>query len=102
MSKDFDPDEFKRRVKEQLTVSRIAFKGKYRDELIQLVGLSREEIDGITPGVISIQKYDELIAVVKEASRVNLAQAELGKQIKTLGTVAVSIAKRVPAFAQLL
>ena len=40
--------------------------------------------------------------VVKEASRVNLEQAELVNRIKSLGDVAVSIAKKVPTLAAML
>ena len=101
MADDFDPEEFKRRLKEQLKASREAFDGKYKDELSQLAGLSRTEIDAITPGITDLQIYDALIAVVKEASRVNLAQAELTTQIKKLGDIAVAIAKKVPTLAAL-
>ena len=102
MPDEFDPNEFRRRLKDQLATSRAAFDGKYKDELEQLAGLSKEQIDAITPGGTDLQKYDELIAVVKEASRVNLAQSELKSQIERLGSVAVSIAKMVPEFAAFL
>lgn len=102
MTDDFDPEEFKRRLKEQLKTSREAFAGKYKDELSLLAGLSRTEIDAITPGITDLQKYDALIAVVKEASRVNLAQAELVVQIKKLGDIAITIAKKIPSLTTLL
>lgn len=102
MADDFDPEEFKRRLKEQLKASREAFDGKYKEELSKLAGLSREEIDAISPGITDIQIYDALISVLKEASRVNLAQAELGKQIRKLGNIAIAIAKKVPTLATLL
>lgn len=102
MPDDFDPVEFKRRLNEQLKTSREAFDGEYKEELTQLAGLSRDEIDAITPGITDLQKYDELIALVKEASRVNLAQAELTTQIKKLGEIAVAIAKKVPTLAALV
>ena len=101
MADDFDPQEFKRRLKYQLKTSREAFDGKYKDELSQLAGLSRTEIDAIAPGITDLQTYDSLIAVVKEASRVNLAQAELITQIKKLGATAEAIAKKVPSLAAL-
>ena len=102
MTDEFDPSEFERRLKEQLKTSREAFDGKYKEELTELAGLSRSEIDAISPGITDLQKYDELIAIVKEASRVNLAQADLVNQIKNLGDIAVRIAKMVPAFAALI
>lgn len=99
MAEEYDPEEFKRRLKEQLKTSREAFDGAYKKELSQLAGLSRAEIDAITPGITDLQKYDALIALVKEASRVNLAQAELINHIKKLGAIAVAVAKKVPSLA---
>ena len=102
MADDFDPAEFQRRLQQQLAASRQAFDGKYKDELTQLAGLSRADIDAITPGTTDLQQYDALMAVVKEASRVNLSQAALAAQIKQLGDVAVAIADRIPTLAALL
>ncbi len=101
MADDFDPEEFKRRLKEQLKASREAFDGKYKDQLSQLSGLSHEEINAIAPGITDLQIYDALIAVVKEASRINLSEADLVAQIKKLGDTAVAIAKKVPSLAAL-
>ena len=102
MTDTFDPEAFRKRVREQLKLSREAFDGLYSVELTQLCGLSKEEVDSVTPGNLDMQKYDALIAVVKEASRVNLAQAELKSQIEKLGEVAVSIAKKIPSLAFIL
>lgn len=102
MSDEFDLDGFTADLDATLERGRVAFRGKYKDQLNQLAGLSRAEIDAITPDLTDLQKYDELITVVKEASRVNLAQAELKHQIEKLGAVAVQIAKRVPSLAALL
>lgn len=102
MSNEFDLEEFEADLDAILERGRIAFKGKYKKELDELVGLSREEIDAIIPeNMTDLQKYDELITVVKEASRVNLAQAQLKQQIEKLGAVAIKIAKRVPSLAGL-
>ena len=101
MTETFDPEAFRNRVREQLKLSREAFNGLYAVELGQLCGLSREQIDSVTPGDLDTQKYDELLMVVKEASRVNLAQAELKSQIEKLGNIAVSIAKKVPSLASI-
>jgi hypothetical protein len=101
MSDGFDLNAFQADLDETLRQGRVAFQGKYRQQLDELAGLSRAEIDAITPGITDLQKYDELITVVKEASRVNLAQAQLKQQIEKLGNVAVSIAKHVPSLAQM-
>ncbi|HVZ42593.1 MAG TPA: hypothetical protein VHA82_02200 [Ramlibacter sp.] len=102
MPDSFDRAEFERRLREQLKTSREAFDGQYKSELTQLACLSKEDIDAITPGTTDLQKYDELVALVKEASRVNLAQAELKQRIEALGNVAVSVAKLVPTLAAIL
>jgi hypothetical protein len=101
MADDFDLEGFEQDLKKQLEQSNIAFQGIYKSELNELTGLSRDEIDSITPDTTDLQKYDELITVVKAASAVNLAQAELKNQIEKLGTLAVEIAKHVPSLAAL-
>lgn len=99
---EFDLEGFEADLDATLEKGREAFVGKYKNELNALSGLSKEEIDAISPGTTDLQKYDELITVVKEASRVNLSQAELKAQIKKLGDIAVTIAKRVPTLAGIL
>ena len=89
-------------VDESLKKSREAFKGKYKDQINDLAGLSKEQIDEITPDITDLQKYDELTTVVKEASRLNLSQAQIKAEIEKLGSVAVEIAKRVPSLSTLL
>lgn len=101
MTEDFDLDAFETSLKAKLKEGRQAFKGKYKRELGKLEGLSREEINAITPDITDLKKYDELITVVKEASRVNLAQADLKRQIEKLGATAIQIAKEIPSFAKL-
>ena len=102
MPDTFDEAAFEADLKATLKQSGDIFRGKYAAELNKLLGLSRKEIDKISPGITDLQKYDELITVVKEASRVNLAQAALKRQIKKLGAVAVQIANRVPSLAKIL
>lgn len=99
---DFDLEGFESDLNDTLEKSRIAFEGKYKDQLNDLSGLSKSEIDSITPDMTDLQKYDELITVVKEASRANLQQAQLKAQIIKLGDVAVKIASRVPSLAAIL
>jgi hypothetical protein len=89
-----DNEEFKRRLREKMKENREAFEGKYKTEINNLMGLSKKEIDAITPDTTDLETYDQLITIVKEASRVNLAQAQLKVRIKELGEVAVSIAKK--------
>ena len=97
-----DIEEFRRHLRERMEENRAAFEGRYGDELNALMGLSREEIDRITPDLTDLVIYDQLITVVKEASRTNMAQAELKARIQDLGEVALAIAGRVPALAALV
>ena len=99
---EFDLEGFELALEQSLENGRAAFEGKYKDELHDLVGLSREEIDAITPGGADLQAYDQLITVVKEASRVNLGEAELKNQIEKLGGVAIQIARKSARLAALL
>jgi len=96
-----DIEEFKRRLREKMAENREAFEGQYKDQLNGLMGLSKAEIDSITPDLTDLEIYDQLITVVKEASRVNLAQAELKSHIEELGEIAIKIAEKVPALASM-
>ena len=79
-----------------------AFNGLYKDELNRLSGLSKEEIDSVTPGTEDLKVYSVLIKVVEKASRENISKAQLINDIKGLGEVAVKIAKKIPQFTSLL
>lgn len=96
-----DLEDFERDLEAALNASHEAFMGKYKDELDALMGVSRESIDAILPGTTDLKEYDRLIAVVKEASRKNLAQAELRARIEALGDVAMRIVEKVPRLAAL-
>jgi len=97
-----DIEEFKRKLREKMAENREAFEGEYKDQLNDLMGLSREEIDAITPDNTDMEIYDQLITVVKEASRVNLSQAQLKQRIKELGEIAIKIAEKVPSLTALV
>jgi hypothetical protein len=79
-----------------------AFNGKYKMELNELAGLSKEEIDAIAPGTTDLKIYLILTQVVEQASKNNLSQAQLVADIKELGDLAVKIARKVPRLAALL
>ncbi|MCK4788427.1 MAG: hypothetical protein KAV87_32100 [Desulfobacteraceae bacterium] len=96
-----DIDAYRKRLQERARANRLAFEGQYREEIEGLLGLSREELDRITPDTTDLEIYDQLITVVKEASASNIAQAELKSRVMELGGVAISIAKHVPKLASL-
>ena len=89
-------EELERELEEILQKSREAFAGKYKDKIDALLGLSRDDIDAITPGTTDLEVYDVLIEVVKQASRQNISQAELKVRIEQLGSIALKIAEKVP------
>ena len=93
---------YRERVRRSLEKADAQFKGQYKDEINGLLGLSRAEIDAITPDGTDLEVYNKLISVVKEASRANIDQAELKATIRELGDVAIAIAKKVPSLAALV
>jgi hypothetical protein len=94
-------EEFKKKMKKKMKENRTTFEGKYREQLNELLGLSKEEIDLITPDITDLEIYANLISLVKEATKANLKQAQLIKQIENLGEIAIQIAKKVPSLAVL-
>lgn len=97
-----DMEQFEKDLAADLKAGREAFERQYKTELDQLMGLSRDEIDAITPGTTDLEVYAQLIAVVKQASRHNLDQAALASRIRALGDVAVTIAKKSASLAKVL
>ena len=89
-------------LEEIMRFTRTAFEGAYAEQLQGLLGLSKEDLDAITPGVAAAAEYAKLIDVVKQASAKNLSIAELKSRIEALGSTAVSIAKSVASLAPLL
>ena len=94
--------EYREKLKERARINREAFKGKYKEELTALMGLSKEEIDKITPDTNDLEIYAQLISIVKEASADNIDQAELKERILELGQVGIEIARRIPALIDLI
>ena len=95
-------EEYRKKLKERAERNRKAFQGQYKNELNALMGLSKEEIDRITPDSTDLEIYAQLISVVKEASADNIKQAELKANIMELGKVGIEIAKRIPALIDLI
>jgi hypothetical protein len=95
------PLTFKERLKQRAKQNRAAFNGKYKAEIEKLHGLSRKEIDLITPDNTDMEVYAQLIAVVEEASATNESQAQLKKEILEMGEIAIEIAKKIPSLSSL-
>jgi hypothetical protein len=93
---------YREKLRQRAAENRLSFQGEYREQIEGLLGLSREEIDRMTPGTADLETYDHLITVIKTASETNLSQAQLREEIKRLGEIGVQIAGKVPALAKLL
>lgn len=76
-----------------------AFNGAYKEALEKLAGLSKEDVDSVTPDTEDSRVYLVLIKVVERASKENSSKAQLIEDIKELGDVAVKIAIKVPQLA---
>ena len=101
-----DREEARRRFREaarkSFERSDEAFRVQYADAIKELQALSSTDLSGITPTGVDPATYDRLIAVVKEASRTNLAQADLKSRIESLGDVALGLARKVPSLGSFL
>ena len=73
----------------------------YEDKLNDFKGLTEEQINTLVPNTISKEAYNKLTELVNKATETNMSQADLITNIKSLGEVAVKIAKNVPALATL-
>lgn len=93
---------FRERLEQRARQNRAAFIGLYKKEINQLHGLSKEEIDAITPDNTDMEVYAQLIEIVKDASATNESQAALKEQILELGDIAIQIAKKIPSLASLV
>lgn len=91
-------DEVNRKVNDAIAT----WHGSYSQIYRELRNLSPEEIDDITPDITDQQEYERLIAIVQEASKRNMSQAELAERIRTLSETAQKIVKMVPSLAMLL
>ena len=96
-----DLEEYRKKLEKRAEENRKAFEGEYKKEIEALLGLSREEIDRITPDTTDLQTYDQLITIVKEASSNNISQAELKNNIMQLGSIGIEIAKRISGLSTL-
>src|SRR3954466_1858041 len=93
---DENRELLRRRIRAALARADQAFEGEYADELQALLGVSRVDLQRVAPEVQSLDEYNRLISVVREASRTNASQAALAGHIRNLGDTAIRIASLVP------
>lgn len=87
---------FRRSVRRQFKEIDEELRGRHKKHLDALLRISGEEIDAITPNTTDMDTYSKLIVVVSEATRKNVAIADLRQTIRDMGTVAMEIARKVP------
>jgi hypothetical protein len=75
---------FRRRVRIALDRADEAFEGKYRDAIDELSGLSRAEVDAITPGMNDLRVYAELRARIEELGEVAVAIARKASRLASI------------------
>lgn len=99
---DINLDEIFAEMDRAAERARQALEGRFQAEYRELRALTPEQIDGVTPNIEDQVQYERLIALVEEASRKNLSQAQLVERIRALGDVAVTIARKSSALARIL
>jgi len=82
--------------------ARLALEGSLATEYKGLRSLDPDTIKEITPDTTDEAVYEHLMAVVQEASARNETQAQLADRIRSLGKIAVQIAKKVPSLLAIL
>lgn len=98
----YNREEMRRRMREAAERTKATLNGQFEDHFRGLRGLSKEEIEVITPDRTDEEIYEVLMETVQEATQQNIQQSELIDRVKELGSVAVAIAKKVPSLAVLL
>lgn len=82
--------------------AKAAMDGSLSAEYRAIRSLDPQTIQDITPDTTDEAAYEELMAVVQQASARNESQAQLAGRIKEMGAVAVEIAKRVPTLCKII
>lgn len=82
--------------------ARLALEGSLATQYKGLRSLDPETIKNITPDTSDEAMYEQLMAIVQEASARNEDQAQLAARIRTLGSVAIRIAEKVPSLMAIL
>ena len=77
------------------------FDNQISEQLEQLKGLTQSEIEKAMANTSDIEIYRQLATIVDDASCKNLKQAELVSKIKTLGEIAINLAKKIPGLDKL-
>ena len=95
--------QFKEQIEDAAARNRAAMTSEYQISLRNLINLSPEEIDSVTPDSSDdFAIVYNLLVIVADASKRNLPKSELAARIKEFGIVTVEIAKKDPILASLL
>ena len=102
MMSEYNLEEMLAEMEIAAAKTREALEGKYESEFRELRALDAEQIKEITPDTTDEAVYEQLMIVVREASRNNLDQADLVVRIQALGKVGLQIARMVPSLSVLV
>lgn len=90
-------ERIKREMQEAAERARAGTDELLEDELTALLNATTTDLEALRPQVADKETYDQLIAVVKEATQRNEDIAQLGSRIKNLGQAAVKTLSDVAA-----
>lgn len=88
-------DDLKEKLKQKSKESAARADALLADELDALKRATNTDLEALRPKITDQTAYDQLIAVVEEASRKNMDLAMLEQRLKSLGSNVVQIAKEV-------
>ena len=92
-----DRERIRREMQEAAGRARVGADELLKEELTALRNAMTTDLEALRPQVTDKETYDQLIAVVKEATQRNESIAQLESRIKNLGTAAVKTFKEVAA-----
>lgn len=72
------------------------------DELNVLMKATQTDLEALRPKITDQNKYDQLMAICKEATQRNMNVAMLKERIEMLGTTVVKVAKEASTFLKFL
>lgn len=88
-------DDLKEKLKQKSKESAARADALLADELDALKRATNTDLEALRPKITEQAAYDQLIAVVEEASRKNMDLAMLEQRLKSLGSNVVQVAKEV-------
>jgi hypothetical protein len=97
--RSFETAVYEAKVRTAMRETGEELNGLYGDEVRALLLLGRDDLQPMgAASTLDLSPYENLMKVVKEASRKNIGPSELRNRIYSLGDAAVAIARRTGIF----